>query len=214
MPKYPKGHNYIAMKTEKPYIKILWTSRYSKTMNDDHMGRWARVAYAGRFDTGLGIVRGKPARWEIAWIKKLNDPKTKEFHGFVVHANFPYNAKVVFTTLPEAQKKVKTEFKRFIGACIHPANKKPVRGKKAVKNPDKKYYGKRGAKRFTRDMVAEINQRLGSLSQPQLAGVLQRVKEFNTTNCGWQEFELKGLLLASIENLQETAALKLKKNTP
>jgi hypothetical protein len=41
------------MKTE-----IKWDSRYSSTMENDDMGRWARVAYAGKFDN-MGFKNGK-----------------------------------------------------------------------------------------------------------------------------------------------------------
>ena len=50
---------------------VRWFPRYSSTMEDDDMGRWARVAYAGKFDN-MGFWRGKVCRWEIAWVKKLD----------------------------------------------------------------------------------------------------------------------------------------------
>ena len=50
--------------------KIQWECRYSVTNEDDKHGRWARVAYAGRFGN-LGIFKNHICRWEIGWIKKL-----------------------------------------------------------------------------------------------------------------------------------------------
>ena len=105
-------------------VKILWDERYSLTMDNDDIGRWARVAYAGKLK-GSGFYKGNVVQYEIAWITKLNDPKTNEFlNKFVVHPNFPYPcAEYVFDTLEEAKKVLHTEFKRFVKNCITYKNK-------------------------------------------------------------------------------------------
>lgn len=100
-------------------VKILWDYRYSSTMDDDDMGRWGRVAYAGEI-SGSGFIGDKVAQFEIAWIKKLNDPKTNKFlNKFVVHPQFPYpNGEYIFDTLEEAKKEVDKNFNWFIKNCI------------------------------------------------------------------------------------------------
>lgn len=94
-------------------VDIRWDSRYSDTMEDDKSGRWARVAYAGKFDN-MGFWRGKICRWEIAWVKKTHiDDKLR----FSVNYFFPSNSKYVFDDLKTAQKEVEKSFKWFIKMC-------------------------------------------------------------------------------------------------
>jgi len=101
--------------TIKP--KIQWDCRYSKTMENDKQGRWARVAFAGAFNN-WGFVRGKVCRWEIAWIKKFqfeNEPLKLKFR---IEYNFPSNGEKVCDTLPEAKKEVIKSFNWFIKMCL------------------------------------------------------------------------------------------------
>lgn len=96
--------------------KIQWLPRYSSDMNDDDMGRWARVAYAGKLE-GVSFCRGKVCRWEIAWIKKCPVPKTKKIK-FVVNPQYPYTGKYSFDTLEDAQNEVEVTFRWFIKKCV------------------------------------------------------------------------------------------------
>lgn len=103
----------MATKKEIPYkpvllpIDIRWLPRYSSTMEDDEIGRWARVAYAGQFHKHF--IKGKPVRWEIAWVKKVENT-TK----FVVIYMFPCTGGHLFNSLEEAQSEVEVMFKWFI----------------------------------------------------------------------------------------------------
>lgn len=99
---------------------IYWENRYSNTMEDDHMARWARVAYAGRMDS-MGVFRGKVCSWEIAWISKMHF--NKQFLGFTVTYRFPSNECSIFQlkdytsverTFSAAKKSVDRAFKHFI----------------------------------------------------------------------------------------------------
>ncbi|MCA6372249.1 MAG: hypothetical protein IM631_12790 [Cytophagales bacterium] len=92
---------------------IKWTNRYSKTMEDDEVGRWARVAFAGKSEN-FGFFRGKVCRWEIAWIKKL---KTKKQNRFQVIYNYPSNGKLVFDDVESAKAEVKKTFSWFVKMC-------------------------------------------------------------------------------------------------
>lgn len=88
--------------------KIKWLPRYSSTMEDDNMGRWARVAYAGRF-TSMGFFRGKVCQWEIAWVKKI-----KDHNKFSIHPQYPFKGEYCHDTLEGAMKEVEQTFKHFI----------------------------------------------------------------------------------------------------
>lgn len=90
---------------------VRWLPRYSDTMENDKQHRWARVAYAGRFDN-IGFYRGKVCRWEIAWIKKLQDTKK-----FTVIYLYPSNGKSVFDSVKEAKKEVEQTFRWFMKMC-------------------------------------------------------------------------------------------------
>jgi hypothetical protein len=78
-------------------------------MENDEMGRWARVAYAGKFGN-IGFYRGKVCRWEIAWIKKVD----KKFYLLYY---YPSNGKRVFDTVQDAKKEVSKTFKWFLKMC-------------------------------------------------------------------------------------------------
>lgn len=92
---------------------VRWLPRYSETMADDNMGRWARVAYAGKFNN-IGFYRGKVCRWEIAWISKIKlDNEVK----YLVQYKYPSNGKAVHTYLKDAQKEVEKTFQWFVKMC-------------------------------------------------------------------------------------------------
>ena len=95
-------------------IEIQWDYRYSETMEDDNIGRWARVAYAGKFVNG-GFFRRKVSRWEIAWIKKL--VHKGKIH-FVINYYFPTNSVILFPDLEAAKKEVEKNFRWFIKMCV------------------------------------------------------------------------------------------------
>lgn len=94
-------------------INIQWLPRYSSTMESDSMGRWARVAYAGKFDN-IGCYRGKVCRWEIAWIKKID---YKGNSRFTIDYLYPSNGKSLFVNLDDAKKEVEKSFRWFIKMC-------------------------------------------------------------------------------------------------
>lgn len=96
--------------TKKHRTEIQWLSRYSTTMEDDKHGRWARIAYAGKF-SNMGIFRKKICRWEIAWIKKLIHEGTLKF---TVHYLYPSNGSHVFDSIEQAKKEVNKTFRWFI----------------------------------------------------------------------------------------------------
>lgn len=101
-------------------INVRWLPRYSSTMEDDDMGRWARVAYAGRFTkSGFGFYRGNPCRWEIAWVRKLD--KKGELK-FVVSYLYPSHGGHIFDTLEDAQKEVEKNFRWFLKMCVGKIN--------------------------------------------------------------------------------------------
>jgi hypothetical protein len=94
-------------------VEVRWDPRYSFTMEDDDMGRWARVAYAGTFDN-MGFTDSKVSRWEIAWIKKnIINEKVK----FIITYYYPSNDKYLFDNLEDAQKEVEESFRWFINMC-------------------------------------------------------------------------------------------------
>jgi|SRR5665647_321206 len=92
-------------------VEIKWVNRYSDTMEDDKQGRWARVAYAGRFN-GFGFYRKKVSCWDIAWVKKCQDK-------FTVHTHFPIVTTGVFDTVEQAKAAVEKDFRWFIEMCIN-----------------------------------------------------------------------------------------------
>lgn len=92
---------------------VRWLPRYSSTMEDDDMGRWARVAYAGKFDN-MGFYRGKVCHWEIAWVKKLD---IKGELKFTINYLYPSNGKHLFDNLEDAQKEVEQTFRWFMKMC-------------------------------------------------------------------------------------------------
>lgn len=95
-------------------MKITWTSRYSDTLEDDEFGRWGVVGLTGDF-SGMGFKNGMPAVFEIAWIKKLKHPETKEFlDKFIVHPKFPYKGKHSFDSLEEAKAAIQLNLDWFI----------------------------------------------------------------------------------------------------
>jgi|GEM_PF-1595870 len=97
-----------------PAANVRWLTRYSSTMENDKQGRWARVAYSGKFDNN-GFWRGKCCRWEIAWIKKLiiNDEIK-----FTVNYLYPSNGKFLFDNVAAAKKEVNKTFRWFIKMCV------------------------------------------------------------------------------------------------
>jgi len=100
----------------KPFVSpavVEWLPRYSTTMEDDKVGRWARVAYAGKFENA-GFYRGKVCRWEIAWVKKL---ETKDGLKFIANYLYPSNGQYVFNNLEDAKKEVEKSFRWFIKMC-------------------------------------------------------------------------------------------------
>src|SRR5690554_3438747 len=94
-------------KTVLPNADVRWFPRYSSTMDDDDMGRWARVAFAGKFNN-MGFWRGKVCRWEIAWVKKLESSKGEL--KFVVSYLYPSKGKHLFDNLEDAKKEVEQTF--------------------------------------------------------------------------------------------------------
>jgi len=93
------------MKIKK--VKIRWLNRYSDDMSIDRHGRWAIVAYAGKFGGGSKIFVN---RWEIAWIRKHNNK-------FIVNLLFPSQSRVLFENLEDAKKEVEKTFTHFINCC-------------------------------------------------------------------------------------------------
>lgn len=174
--------------SNKQQVKIEWTSRYSSTMKNDKMGRWARVAYAGRFDKIF--MRSKPVRWEIAWIKKLTDPRTGEWHDklFVVYPSFPYNGKHTFKTLAAAKRAINSEFNRFIKNCMH--------------KPDIPFEikGKRDAKKFVRQLAKNVNDAFTGLTAKELAAISSVASGFTGTDEWWVFYGMKQLILDLCEN--------------
>ena len=92
---------------------VRWLPRYSETMEDDKQGRWARVAYAGKFDN-IGFYKDKVCRWEIAWVKKID---IKGELKFTVSYLYPSNSKHIFDNLEDAQKEVEDSFSWFMNMC-------------------------------------------------------------------------------------------------
>lgn len=88
-------------------VTIKWSNRYSDDMNNDDMGRWARVAYAGNFKFNGYFKNKRPIIFQIAWISKLKD-------RFSVTYYFPTCSPVCFTDLESAKKEVEYSFKFFI----------------------------------------------------------------------------------------------------
>ena len=93
-------------------VEIKWDNRYSSTLEDDNMGRWAKVAYAGRFDN-VGFLNEKVCRWQIAWISKIDLGDKK----FMVRYDFPNWGKTTFDTLEQAKLEVEEKFRWFIQMC-------------------------------------------------------------------------------------------------
>lgn len=90
-------------------MKLRWDKRYSSTMENDKMGRWARIAYAGR----RKFVNGSYSSFEIAWICK------HEYEGvvrFYIQSRFPTNGgfKNIHDTIEEAMKHTEEYFQFFI----------------------------------------------------------------------------------------------------
>ena len=92
-------------------VNIIWSNRYSATMEDDKQGRWARVAYAGT-KRNFGTIGKKVALWDIAWIKKCEDK-------FTVYNHFPIVTTGVFDTVDQAKAAVEKDFRWFIQCCIN-----------------------------------------------------------------------------------------------
>jgi hypothetical protein len=93
--------------------QIKWSFRYSDTMDDDNKGRWARIAYAGKF-SGLGFYKNRVSVFQIAWITKLHTEKGMKFY---VSYKFPSNSDCVFDDLPAAKKAVEKSFYWFLKMC-------------------------------------------------------------------------------------------------
>ena len=104
-------------KKVKPVLSVTdvrWLPRYSETMKNDKQGRWARVAYAGKFNN-IGFWRGKICCWEIAWVKRV------DINGdlkFIINYSYPSNGKHIFDNLEDAQKEVEQTFRWFIKMCV------------------------------------------------------------------------------------------------
>lgn len=100
------------MKLNPPIVKF--SNRYSSTNEPDEMGRWAIVAYAGRFNgtAKIGFYKRKICRWEIAWIKKLSKNK------YCIHFKFPNNTETVFNTIPECKTAIKQAFTHFVKTVL------------------------------------------------------------------------------------------------
>ena len=97
--------------------EIVWSERYSSTMEDDKFGRWARIAHIGDFKA---IFKdGIPAVFELAWIKKLNNPVSNKFlNKFEAITMFPSKGRALFDTLEEAKLDVEKKFQFFMSNCI------------------------------------------------------------------------------------------------
>lgn len=104
----------------KQMTKIEWENRYSNTMEDDDMGRWARIAYAGNFTSNF--IDGKPTVFQIAWISKLI---VKAKTMYVIKANFPFSGKYAYDTIKYAQNRVESEFNFFLTQCFQSMKCKP-----------------------------------------------------------------------------------------
>ena len=92
-------------------VEIKWVNRYSSTMEDDKQGRWARVAYAGRFN-GFGFYRKKVSLWEIARVKKCMDK-------FTVHSQGPTVMVGIYDTVEQAKEAAEKDFRWFIEMCVN-----------------------------------------------------------------------------------------------
>ncbi len=107
------------MKVKDENVNIIWRHRYSSTMEDDKMGRWARVAYAGKTNGGFPLIDGMICEWEIAWVKKIKDPASNLFlNKFIISPLFPFHGKYIFDSLEEAQTEVDKHFRHFIKCCV------------------------------------------------------------------------------------------------
>ena len=78
-------------------------------MDNDKFGRWARVAWVGKFNA-MGFYRNKVCRWQAAWISKKTIAKVKYFY---VQYSFPNNGDVLFSDLIGAKKEVEKQFNWF-----------------------------------------------------------------------------------------------------
>lgn len=94
---------------------IKWENRYSDTMEDDDMGRWARIANCGILNDGMPFIDGKVSIHQIAWINRLN--YSNKIH-YMVSFYFPHKGKSSFKTLDEAKNEVENSFKFFIQTTI------------------------------------------------------------------------------------------------
>ena len=93
---------------------ITWHSRYSDTMDNDDMGRWARIATIGSNNIW---ENHKLANFELAWIKKLSFTHIDGHNvsGFTVTTYFPSPAiKPMYDTLEQAMNDVEEQFKWFM----------------------------------------------------------------------------------------------------
>jgi hypothetical protein len=90
---------------------VKFTHRYSATDAPDNLGRWAIIAYAGRFKQQFGNYRGKCCRWNIAWISKIENK-------YLIHYYFPNNAKHIFDTLPQCKIAIKQAFTHFVKTVL------------------------------------------------------------------------------------------------
>ena len=89
---------------------MIWVDRYSSTMEYDHMGRWARIAYIGSGE----LVDGKVSSFELAWISKLVHDDVLRF---CISYKFPNQGKYCFGTLEEAKAEVEDRFNFFLSEC-------------------------------------------------------------------------------------------------
>ena len=55
--------------------------------------------------------------------------------------------------------------------------------------------GKRFAKSFIRELSNEVLSRIQSLEKDQLNAVIKRAMEMSESNCGWNEYWMKDILL-------------------
>jgi len=95
--------------------EIIWSDRYSSTMEDDKFGRWARIAHIGE----PGFKDGMPTIFELAWIKKLDVVvHSQDIHKFEVVFMFPAKGRAVCDTLDEAKNIVEEKFQFFISNCL------------------------------------------------------------------------------------------------
>lgn len=81
---------------------ITWINRYSDTMEEDKLGRWARIAYIGEGSEAI----------DIAWIRKVTFSEYK--FSFIVDFKFPRKGEILFNTFQEAKKQVEKDLKQFI----------------------------------------------------------------------------------------------------